>query len=122
MAYPTSITKTELTGAANGLGIKVAATSSPGTTIHTANAPTGVNNYDEVWLQCYNSDTVARELVLQWGGTTSPDNDIKVTIQPKTGLVWVVQGLILNNSLLIKAYCTTTNVLVLSGFVNRITA
>jgi hypothetical protein len=110
-------TKVLLSGATNGRAIKVAATSSPGTTIHTTNSNT--TDFDEIWLYCYNSDTVGRELVIQWGGTSSPDDDIKVTIPPKQGLYRVVAGEVLQNGTIVKAYCATTNVLTISGYVNR---
>lgn len=113
-----TFTKTPLSGAANGLAIKVAATTSPGTTIHTA--VTGTSSWDEVWLWAYNSSTSSVLLTVQWGGTATPDNDIKLTLAGQGGLVAVVPGLILQNGLLIRAYAGTTNVVTVSGFVNRI--
>lgn len=106
-----------LSGSTNGRQIKVAATSSPGTTIHTA--VSGTTQQDKITLYCYNSDTVARELVLQWGGTTSPDDDIKKMIPPKDGAHLVTDNLPLNNGSVVKAYCATTNVLMISGTVRR---
>ena len=44
----TTITKTLLSGSTNGRQIKVAATATPGTTIHTATNTAG--QMDEVWL------------------------------------------------------------------------
>jgi len=113
-----AFTKNHLSGSTDGKGIKVAATSSPGTTIHTAVA--GTSSLDEIWIYCYNSDTVSRTLVLQWGGTTSPDDDITIDIPSKSGKFLVVDGGLLQNSLVLKAYCATTNVLIIHGFVNAI--
>lgn len=115
----TTFTKYLLSGSTNGRQIKVAATSSPGTTLHTA--VSGTSDIDEIWLYAYNSDTVDRELTLQWGGTTSPDDDVKVTIPAKSGKMLVIAGETLQNSLVVKAYAAATNVIMVSGFVNRIT-
>jgi len=111
-------TKQKLSGSTDGRGIKVVATTSPGTTIHTATAVAG--QLDEVWLSAYNSDTVVRILAIQWGGTTSPDDDIIVSIQPKAGLTLVVDGKLIANSLLVKAYADSANKITIHGYVNNI--
>lgn len=111
-----TFTKVKASGSTDGQAIKVAATSSPGTTVHTAHATA----LDEVWLYAYNSDTVARELTVQWGGTTSPDDETKLTIQPKTGRVLVIPGDVLTNSKVIRAFAAAANVVTVSAFVNRI--
>ena len=98
--------------------VKVAATATAGTTIHTAGS--GTTNLDEVWLWCANTDTVTRKLTVEFGGTTSPDDTIEVGIPAESGLVLVIPGLPLQNSLAVKAFCATANVLTISGFVNRI--
>lgn len=113
----TTFSKLALSGAANGLPVKIAATGSPGTTIHTAHATA----LDEIWLYAINSDTTDRKVTLQWGGTTSPDDDIEQTIPAEGGLILVAPGLLLTNSLLVKAFAATANVVMLHGFVNRIT-
>lgn len=120
MATPTSIAKVKLSGSTDGRGIKVVATSTPGTTIHTAQAGTTDNVFDEIWLWAYNSDTVSRLLTIEFGGTTAPDDNIKVTIPAQAGAFLVVPGYILQNSDVVKAFCGTANVVVLFGFVNRI--
>mgnify|MGYP000538216022 CR=1 FL=1 len=112
MAY----TREPFSGSTHGRGIKVVATSTPGTTIHTGQASTTLS--DVVTVYAYNSDTVARTLTLEWGGTTAPDDNIKVDIPPQSGLVPVVIDLITRNSLVVKAFCETANVVVLYGFVN----
>lgn len=113
----TTITKTKLSGSTDGRGVKVAATSSAGTTIHTAHAAA----LDEVWLWAVNSDTTMAKLTMQLGGTTDPDDSIEVTIPGESGLVLVIPGLVLTNSAVVRAFCATANVVVLHGFVNRIT-
>ena len=51
----------------NGRPVAVAATSSPGTTIHTAAA--GTTSIDYVTGDAGNIDTVARDVTLEWAGT-----------------------------------------------------
>ena len=112
----TTYTKTLLSGSTNGRQIKVAATATPGTTIHTAHATA----YDEVWLWAVNSDTTARKLTVEYGGTTAPDDLIEVTVPAEGGLMLVVPGWVLTNSLVVKAFCASANVVTIGGFVNRI--
>lgn len=115
-------TKVALSGATQGKGIKVAATASTGTTIHATG--TSSTTFDEVWLYAYNSSTGPVLLTVQYGGTTSPDNDIKVTIPAQSGLTLVVPGLILSGTgaaaNTVYAYAATTNVITITGYVNRI--
>ena len=112
-----------LSGSTNGRGIKVVATSSSGTTIHA----TGTNStdQDEIWLYAYNSDTTARLLTVQYGSTSTPDDDIKITIPSQTGLTLVVPGLTLTGTgaaaNTVRAYAATANVIVIYGYLNRIT-
>lgn len=110
--------KIKLSGGTDGKNIKVAATSTPGTTIHTAHA----TDLDEIWLYAVNSDSAARKLTIEFGGTSAPDDLIELTIQPESGLVLVVPGLVLTNSLVVKAFAASANLVLINGYVNRITA
>lgn len=110
--------KQKLSGSTNGRQIKIAATASPGTLIHTAVA--GSVDWDEVWLYVTNNHTAALTLTIQWGGTTNPDDSIPMSIPSKTGLYLIVPGLVLQNGLAVRAYAQTTNLLTISGWVNRI--
>jgi hypothetical protein len=112
--------KVVLSGSTNGKGIKVAATGTAGTAIHTAGA--GTSNADEIWLWCVNSSTSNVKLTIEWGETAAPDGNIEQTIPAEAGLVLIVPGLVLNNSCAVGAFAGTANVLVIFGFVNRITA
>ncbi len=112
-----TITKLKLSGSTDGKMVKVAATATLGTTIHTAHA----TDLDELWLYAVNSDTSARKLTIEFGGATSPDCLIEVTIPAESGLVVVVPGLLLTNSLAVTAFCASANVVMIGGFVNRIT-
>lgn len=119
-----TFSKQILSGSTDGRAIKVAATATPGTLIHTGSST--ATTFDEVWMYAMNTDTTARKLTIEWGGTTSPDDLFEVTIAAESGLVLVVPGLILkgnsSSALVIRAFAATTNVLTISGFVNRIAA
>ena len=115
-----TFSKQILTGGTTGKNIKVVATSSAGTTIHTAIA--GTSDLDEVWLYAMNTDSSDRKLTIEYGGTTSPDDLTEITIGTEAGWVLVCPGLLLQNSLVVKAFAAAANVVVINGYVNRITA
>ena len=108
-----------LSGSTNGKAIKVAQTATAGTTIHTA--VSGTSSLDEVWLYAHNSSASTVKLTLEWGEATAPDGNIEINIGAEgTGLVLVAPGLLLQNSLVIKAFAGVANVVTLTGYVNRI--
>ena len=109
-----------LSGGTTGKNIKVVATSSAGTTIHTA--VSGTSNLDEIWLYACNTDSSDRKLTIEYGGTSSPDDLTEVTITAEAGWVLVIPGLLLQNGLVVKAFAASANVIEVNGFVNRITA
>ena len=112
--------KRKLSGSTDGRGIKVAATATPGTTIHTAIAGVTAGMYDELWLWAVNAGTTARKLTIEWGGVANPDDTVEQTIQPEGGLVLVVPGLILQNSLVVKAFAASANEVIVYGFANQV--
>lgn len=114
----TTYTKELLSDSTNGKGIKIAAIATPGTALHTA--VSGTSDIDEIWIYAVNSDTTDRKLTIEWGGVASPDDSIEITVQAESGLVLIMPGLLLQNSLLLKAFCETADVVVIHGFVNRI--
>ncbi len=111
------ITKLKLSGSTNGRMIKVAATSTLGTTIHAAHATA----LDEIYLWAVNSDSTDRKLTIEFGGVSSPDDLIEFTVPAEDGLYAIVPGLILTGSVVCTAFCATTNVVSIAGFVNRVT-
>jgi len=112
----TTFTKVVLSGSTSGKQIKIAATATAGTTIHTAHATA----LDEIWLWAVNSSTTAVKITVEWGEATAPDGNIEVTVPGESGYLMVVPGLILTNSLVVKAFAGTANVLLVNGYVNRI--
>jgi hypothetical protein len=117
-----TFSKVLLSGSTQGKAIKVAATTSTGTTIHATGTSSSI--IDEVWLYAYNSSASAVTLTIQYGGTTAVDNDIKISIPPTSGLTLIVPGLVLTGTgsaaNTVYAYAGTTNVITISGYVNRI--
>jgi hypothetical protein len=47
---------------------------------------------------------------------------VEITIGTEAGWVLVVPGMLLNGGLIVKAFAAAANVVVLNGYVNRITA
>ncbi len=111
-------TKDKLSGSTNGKGIKVVATATAGTLIHTA--VSGTSSFDEIWLWAYNGHTADVVLTIEWGGVAVPDDNTIVTIPTKAGRYIVIDGRLLNNGLVVRAFAATTNVIVIDGYVNRI--
>jgi hypothetical protein len=112
-----------LSASTQGKAVKVAATATAGTLIHTTG--TSATVVDRIYLWAFNSDTVDRLLTVEYGGATAPDQNIVVTIPFKAGLVLVVDGLLLlgdgGSALTVKAFAATANVITLNGYVMRIT-
>ena len=118
-----TFSKELLSTSTDGRAIKVAATATAGTLIHTGS--TTATTIDEVWLYAVNSDTTDRKLTLEWGGVTVPDDLIEITIGAEAGLVLVAPGLLIkgnSTALLVRAFAATANVVDIHGYVNRITA
>ena len=110
------ITKELFSGSSGGRGIKIGATVSPGTLVHATGTSATIK--DEVWLALQNNDTSERDV-------TSVDDDVRVTIPSRVGLIVAIPGHCLSGTGAaarnVRVYCATTNVLVAHGFVNRIT-
>jgi len=116
-----TFTKLTLSASTDGRAIKVAATATAGTTIHTG--PSSASEIDEVWLYAMNTDTASRKLTVEWGGTSAPDDLIEITLPAEPGLVLIAPGLLIKGNatpLLVRAFASATNVITLHGYVNRI--
>jgi len=109
-------TKLKLSGSTDGKAIKVVQTATAGDTIHTAHA----TSLDEIWLYAVNSQAATVKLTIEWGQADAPDGNIEVQIPGESGLVLVIPGLLLTNSLVVKAFAAVANVVLIHGFVNRI--
>ena len=113
--------KRKLSSSTDGKAIKIAATATAGTAIHTAVAGTTAGTYDEIWLWAFNSHTGNIKLTIEFGGASAPDDNIVVTVPALAGLVPIVPGLILQNEATVKAFASSANVITIIGFVNSIT-
>jgi hypothetical protein len=116
-----TVVKRKLSGSTDGKAIKIAATSTAGTAIHTAVAGTTAGTYDEIWLWAFNSHTGNIKLTIEFGGASAPDDNIVVTVPALAGLVPIVPGLILQNEATVKAFASSANVITIHGFINSIT-
>lgn len=114
-----TFSKQLLSGSTNGKAIKVAATATAGTLIHTA--ASGTSTIDEIWLYAHNTSSGAVKLTIEWGETTAPDGHIEINIGAEgTGMILVAPGIPLQNSLVVRAFAGTANVINIFGYVNRI--
>ncbi len=110
--------KVQLSGGTTGKSIKVVATATPGTTVHTAHA----TSTDELWLWALNSTTSNVLLTIEFGGTTDPDDLLEITVPPTgAGPIAVIPGWTLTNSLVVRAFAASANVVTVNGYVNRVT-
>lgn len=101
---------------AQGTGIVIAATVTPGTTIHTSNTASDVIH--RIWCYASNIHTADVLLTIEWGDATGTHNIIQ-TIPAKAGLFVVVPGLALcgtgSVAATVKAFAGTTNVINITG-------
>jgi hypothetical protein len=108
-------TREPLSGSTHGRGIKVVQVATAGTTIHTGQASTTLT--DVVTLYACNTHTETVRLTLEWGGATVPDDNLIFDI-PAKQTVLLVADLMIRNSLVIKAFASTANIVSIFGYVN----
>jgi len=113
-----SAVKRILSGSTDGMPIKIAATSSPGTTIDTAVAGTTPGTYDEGWLWAWNIHTADVVLTLEIGDAGA---QMIVTIPYKAGMVPIRPGNLLQNEKVIKAFASVADVIFIDGHKHSIT-
>jgi hypothetical protein len=112
-------TKKILSGSTDGRRIKIAATSSPGTLIHTG--PTSTTALHDIFLNLFNTHTSAVDVVFEWGGTTDPDDLVQFSSLPAKavarGAEFSHRGVIKGNStaLVVRAYATVANKVTVGG-------
>lgn len=109
-----------LSGSTSGREIPVAATSTPGTLIHTA--VSGANAFDEIYFWASNVTTAAATLTVEWGGVTDPgDHMVKsYSIPANSPPIPIATGQVLNGGLAVRAFSGTASAINISGYVNRI--
>lgn len=113
-----TITKHILSGSTYGQPISVAATGTPGTTIHTTG--TSATIIDEIWLYATNNGNAEQNLTIEYGS-----GNISLALPSKSGLSIVLTGLVLTGSgsagTVVKAFASSANEVLITGYVNRIT-
>ena len=111
-----AFSKVLLSDSTQGRGIKVVATSTAGTAIHSTGTSSSIQ--DELWLYAFNSHTADVLLTVEFGNATAPDSNITITIKFDEGLFLVVPGLILTGSgsaaATVKAFAATANVVTIT--------
>ena len=75
-------------------------------------------------MYAVNSSATAVKLTLEWGQADAPDGNIELSVPAESGLYLLVPGLLLQGNAtakVVKAFAATSNVVIIHGFVNRIT-
>ena len=111
-----------LSASTTGDPIKVVATATAGTTIHTAQASTAIGDMDLVTLYVSNTSASAVVITVEWGGVTDPDHLIckLVSVPANSGPTLLIEGLPLNSANVVGAFAASANVLLITGFVDRV--
>lgn len=110
-----SISKVIPSGSTDGKPVKIAATATAGTTFHTAHATA----LDEINMYLTNTDSVDRNVTVEFGGATAPDWNVKFKV-PAGETILAVPGVPLTNSTTCKAFADAANVVNMLGYINRI--
>lgn len=110
--------KLKLSGGTNGRNIKVVATATAGTLIHTA--VTGSDDLDEIFIQAVNTSAATVLLTIEFGGVTSPDDLVPINLEPNKGAYMVIGGWLLQNGVVVRAFAASANVIVINGWVTRL--
>lgn len=106
-----------LSGSTNGRGIAVAATATPGTTIHTVQSGTTLRDHITLWAT--NTDTGALDLTIEFGGTTAADKIVASLAAKETRKV--VDNLPLQGALSVAAFAGSASKINIFGTVIRFT-
>lgn len=115
-----TISKRALSGSVMGKQIKIPLGA---IVVHTAVAGAAPeNNFDEIWLWAVNSaPAITVGLMVYFGAGAYPDDTIYQYLAPERGSILIVPGLILQNGTVVQgADWTIGDVILLDGFVNRI--
>lgn len=112
-----------LSGSVDGQPIKVVATATAGTTIHTATSSSTNDSVDEVWLYASSTSTSAINGSLHFGTMQGEDGGQTVNYRcpaAYNGPVCILAGQPVRNGKVITATAATANRVNIFGFVNRI--
>jgi hypothetical protein len=115
-----TVSKIKFTESVSGCPVLVAATAAQGTIIHSATTSTGNVAFDEIWGYAQNNHTATATLTVEYGSSAAT-NKIVTILPINSGLVPIIPGLILNDSSILRAFASVTNVISIVGYANRIT-
>ena len=110
----------QLSGGTNGRNIKVAATSTAGTIIHTATSTSG--ELERITLYAFNAHSSDLKLSIELGGVTIPKDVVEITITTEAGMVKVIENVVLSGGVVVRAFCGTANQVSVTGHVVRMSA
>lgn len=107
-----------LSGSTNGRPIPIAATATPGTTLHVV----GANGFEELFIWVSNVTAVAAALTLEFGGTGDPaDHLVKgYSIPANSGPMPIAVGQRLSGGVTVRAFSGTASALNATGYVNKV--
>lgn len=111
-----AVTREKFSGSTDFKPIQITGTATgSANTIHTAHATAE----DSMYVWAVNRHTAVVKLTLEVGGVAVGEN-VPIDLEPNRPEL-VLDGQPLTNSLLLKAFAGTTNVISLYGYVNRVT-
>lgn len=116
MATFTKILPSGSAGSPNGTPVKIVATATAGTLFHTAHA----TSLDEIYMYLTNTSAADVIVTVEFGGATAPDFNVVITV-PLKSTVLAIPGVPLTNSVTVKAFAASANVVNMFGYINRIT-
>lgn len=109
----------------DGHPVNVGSTSAPGTLIHTVGATaTDGSEFDSVYLFMSNSTANSQLVTVLFGGTSTDQHNVTLTLAARDGPNLVVPGWPLTgtDSTVYTFTSTSTEGVVVTGYVNRATA
>lgn len=116
-------TKLHFSGSTGGNVVAIYATSTPGTTIHTATSSTTADSYDEIYLWASSTLARATQFTVWIGNSNSKDDAINVVVPAAYGgPIQVLPGLPVQATRVVQATCADAGYINVFGFVNRIAA
>lgn len=112
----------KLSASVDGEPIKIAATATAGTLVHTATSSTNALVWDEIYMAFTNTSSSPVTITVEYGGATDPDNLIckTVTLPPLCAPQWLLEGFILQNGQTIRVFASTANVVLASGHIYEV--
>lgn len=113
-----TFTGSVFSGSTNGRPIPIAATATPGTTIHVV----GAAGYEEFYLWVSNVTAAAALLTVEFGGVGDPgDHLVKAySIAANSLPIPIAIGQRVAGGVTIRAFCPTASALNATGYVNKV--